>query len=263
MQDLTAPGRTRADQSLGFLARRVLSLVDLTSLNASDNEATIRELVGYAETPAGRVAAVCTWGRLVPAAVDALGGSAIPVAAVANFPEGAADAGAAAAETAAAIAAGAREVDVVFPYRAFLAGDLQGALVLIRACRAACGARGLLKVIVETGQLATPERIRHAGEIAIEGGADFLKTSTGKTEPGATIEGAGALLVPIAEARERGRVVGFKASGGIRTLAQARSYLELYEDRFGPGNATPRTFRIGASALIRELLAMLTEHSGR
>jgi len=253
MQDQMASGRSKANQ----LPRRVLSLVDLTSLNASDDEATIRRLVIQAQTPAGRVAAVCTWGRLVPAAIDALGGNDIPVAAVANFPDGAADADAAAAETAAVIAAGAREVDVVFPYRAFLAGDSRGALALVRACRVACGERGLLKIILETGQLSTPDRIRRAGQIAIEGGADFLKTSTGKTEPGATIEGATAQLVPIAEAREHGRLIGFKVSGGIRTLAQARGYLELYEARFGPGSATPRTFRIGASGLVQELLALL------
>ena len=239
------------------LARRLLSLVDLTSLNESDDEAAIVKLARLAHTGAGRVAALCTWRRLVPVARASLRGSGIPVAAVANFPAGAADIEAAAADTAAAIAAGADEVDVVFPYREFLAGHPDTGLQLVRACRAACGDRVLLKVILETGQLGTPERIRRAGAIAIEGGAHFLKTSTGKTEPGATIEGATAQLAAIGDAASRGLQVGFKVSGGIRSLEQARIYLQLYEDRFGAGSARPENFRIGASALVNELLAQL------
>jgi deoxyribose-phosphate aldolase len=239
------------------LARRLLSLVDLTSLNESDDEASIVKLSRLAHTEAGQVAAVCTWRRLVPVARAALRGSGIPVAAVANFPAGAADIDAAAADTAAAIAAGADEVDVVFPYREFLAGHPDTCLQLVRACRAACGDRTLLKVILETGQLGAPERIRCAGGIAIEGGAHFLKTSTGKTEPGATIEAAAAQLAAIADAAGRGKQIGFKVSGGIRSIQQAQMYLQLYEDRFGSNSARPENFRIGASALINELLAQL------
>ncbi|HEX2790756.1 MAG TPA: deoxyribose-phosphate aldolase [Steroidobacteraceae bacterium] len=248
----SAVGSVRAS-----LAQRLLSLVDLTSLNASDDEATIRKLSGLADTAAGRVAAVCTWRRLVPVARAALQGRGIAVAAVANFPAGAADIEAAAAETAAAIAAGADEVDVVFPYREFLAGHADTGLQLVRACRAACGDRALLKVILETGQIAAPERIRRAAGIAIEGGAQFLKTSTGKTEPGATVEAATVLLEAIGDAANRGLQIGFKASGGIRSIEQAQSYLQLYENRFGAESAKPENFRIGASALIHELLAQL------
>lgn len=247
-----AVGSTRVS-----LARRLLPLVDLTSLNESDDAATIVKLSGLAHTPAGRVAALCTWGRLVAVARAALRDSDIAVAAVANFPVGAADIEAAAAETGAAIAAGADEVDVVFPYREFLAGRPDTGLQLVRACRTACGDRALLKVILETGQIAEPERIRRAAEIAIEGGAQFLKTSTGKTEPGATPNGAAALLAAIGDAASRGLQIGFKASGGIRSIEQAQLYLRLYEDRFGANSARPETFRIGASALIHELLAQL------
>jgi deoxyribose-phosphate aldolase len=176
------------------------------------------------------------------------------VAAVANVPAGAPESASAAAETAAAIAAGAGEIDVVFPYREFLAGNSAGALELVRACRAACGARALLKVILETGQLGSADQIHRAAEMAIEGGADFLKTSTGKTEPGATLEAAAFMLDAIVDAASRGQRIGFKVSGGIRTLAQARAYLELYESRFGSGSARPSNFRIGASALMHELL---------
>jgi deoxyribose-phosphate aldolase len=236
-------------------ARRLLSLVDLTSLNESDDEASIVQLVSLASTDVGRVAAVCTWRRLLPVACRELQGSGIPVAAVANFPAGDADIEAAAAEVSAAIADGAAEVDVVFPYREFLAGNSQVGLELVRACRRACGDRVLLKVILETGQLGTAERIRRAADLAIEGGAQFLKTSTGKTAPGATLEAAAVQLEAVADAARRGQQVGFKVSGGIRTLSQARSYLELYESRLGTGSARPSNFRIGASALLHELLA--------
>jgi len=248
-------GAPPIDAALAPVARRLISFVDLTTLNELDDESTIVKLASLASSGAGRVAALCTWRRLVPAACATLRGSGIPVAAVANFPTGAADSAAAAAEAAAAIEAGAREIDVVFPYRAFLAGDSEAALALVRACHAACAGRALLKVILETGQLGTADRIHRAAQIAIEGGADFLKTSTGKTEPGATLEGAAHQLAAIVEAAQRGVKVGFKVSGGIRTLPQARAFLALYENRFGAGSALPSNFRIGASSLMHELIA--------
>jgi deoxyribose-phosphate aldolase len=244
------------DTSLAPLARRLLSLIDLTSLNESDDDISIVKLAALASTDAGRVAAVCTWRRLVPVACRALRGSEIPVAAVANFPAGGADIAAAAAETAAAITDGATEVDVVFPYREFLAGNSQIGLDLVRACRSVCGDGARLKVILETGALATAEHIRRAADIAIDGGAHFLKTSTGKTTPGATPAAAAVLLEAIADAAGRGLTVGIKVSGGIRTLSQASAYLDLYEARFGAGSALPSNFRIGASALVQELLAV-------
>jgi deoxyribose-phosphate aldolase len=202
-----------------------------------------------------RAASVCIWARWIPVALEALQGSGTPVCAVANFPDGAANPSAAAAETAAAVAAGATEVDVVFPYRAMLAGDLQVGLQLVRACRESCGEHALLKVILETGQLLEADNIRQAADIAIEGGAHFLKTSTGKTQPAATPEAAGVLLDVIAAAARGGRSIGFKASGGIRTIEDALVYLALYEQRFGTGSAAASNFRIGASGLFKELVA--------
>jgi deoxyribose-phosphate aldolase len=240
------------------LARRLLGLIDLTSLNPNDTDESIETLALSASTPAGRVAALCTWARFTSVARSSLEGTGVPVAVVTNFPEGASDAKAAAAETATAVAAGANEIDVVFPYRAMLAGDDRAGVELVRACREACGPNTILKVILETGQLGSAERIRHASELAIEGGAHFLKTSTGKTQPGATPAASEAILDVIERARSRGRAVGFKASGGISTLADARSYLELYEKRFGAGSATAATFRIGASSLIKPVLAALS-----
>jgi deoxyribose-phosphate aldolase len=239
------------------LARRILGLIDLTSLNPTDTEESIKALSASASTPAGRVAALCTWARFTTAARSFLKGTGVPVAVVANFPAGASDVQAAAAETAAAVADGADEVDVVFPYHAMLAGDDDTGVALVRACREACGSKALLKVILETGQLGSAERIRHASDLAIEGGAHFLKTSTGKTQPGATLAAAEAMLDVIAAARSRGRTVGFKVSGGVGTIADARSYIEAYEGRFGPGAATPATFRIGASSLLKPVLAAL------
>ena len=232
-----------------------MSLTDLTSLNESDDAKSVRTLSALARSAPVKPATVCIWARWIPVALEALQGTGTPVCAVANFPNGAANPSAAAAETAAAVAAGASEVDVVFPYRAMLAGDLQVGLRLVRACRESCGEHALLKVILETGQLLRAENIRQAAEIAIEGGAHFLKTSTGKTQPAATPDAAGVLLDVIAAAALRGRLIGFKASGGIRTIEDASAYLTLYEQRLGLGSASAKNFRIGASGLFKELVA--------
>jgi deoxyribose-phosphate aldolase len=247
---MTGSSASRSDQ-----ARRLMSLTDLTSLNESDNATSVRTLSTLARTAPVRPATVCIWARWIPVALEALQGTGTPVCAVANFPSGAAAPEAAAAQTAAAVAAGATEVDVVFPYRAMLAGDLQVGLHLVRACREACGEWALLKVILETGRLLEAENIRQAAEIAIDGGAHFLKTSTGKTQPAATRAAADVLLDVIAAAARRGRSIGFKASGGIRTIEDAWVYLALYEQRFGTGSAAASNFRIGASGLFKELMA--------
>jgi deoxyribose-phosphate aldolase len=244
-----------ASASRSTQARRLISLTDLTSLGESDNAASVRTLSILARSAPVKPAAVCIWAQWIPVALEALQGTGIPVCAVANFPEGAGAPDVAAAETAAAVAAGATEVDVVFPYRAMLAGDSGVGLALVHACREACGERALLKIILETGQLRGAENIRHAAEVAIDGGAQFLKTSTGKTQPAATPEAAAVLLEVIAAASRRGRSIGFKASGGIRLIDDAWVYLTLYEQSFGPGSASASNFRIGASGLFKELTA--------
>jgi len=245
---------TSASASRAHQARRLISLTDLTSLNESDDAASTHALSLLARSTPLRPAAVCIFARWIPAALEALHGSGIPVCAVANFPNGEAAPDTAAAETAAAVAAGASEVDVVFPYRALLAGDSNVGLSLVRGCREACGEHVLLKVILETGQLQSAGNIRRAAEIAIDCGAHFLKTSTGKTQPAATLEASGVLFNVIASAARRGQSIGFKASGGIRTFDDASVYLALYEKKFGPASASPETFRIGASGLFKELL---------
>jgi deoxyribose-phosphate aldolase len=237
------------------VARRILALIDLTSLNSTDTEESVAALAALASTAVGRVAAVCIWARFIAVARARLKGTGVSVAVVANFPDGSSDVGAAADETAAAVANGADEIDVVLPYQALLAGDDATAVALVRACREACGPNALLKVILETGQLDSAEHIRRASELAIEGGAQFLKTSTGKTQPGATLSAASVMLDAIGSARARGLTVGLKVSGGVGTIAAARAYLDLYEMRFGAGSATPATFRIGASSLLKPVLA--------
>jgi deoxyribose-phosphate aldolase len=126
------------------LARRLLSLCDLTSLNATDDEHTIQRLLKTASSDAGKVAAVCCWPRFIPVAAPALKDTGIALAVVTNFPDGAADAQAAAAQSAQAVTDGANEIDVVFPYRALLAGAKSAGAVLVRACRDACADKALL-----------------------------------------------------------------------------------------------------------------------
>ncbi|AMD00760.1 deoxyribose-phosphate aldolase [Halomonas chromatireducens] len=238
-------------------ARQALVLMDLTSLNDDDSDAIIRELCARANTPAGHPAAVCVYPRFIATAREALAEQGltgkVKVATVTNFPHGEADVERAAAETRAAIAAGADEVDVVFPYRALMAGDAEVGRELVAACKRECG-DAVLKVILETGELKEAGLISRAGMLAIDGGADFLKTSTGKVAVNATLEAADLLLTTI---KASGRDVGFKAAGGVRTAEDAAAYLQLAERVMGADWITPAHFRFGASGLLGSLLATL------
>lgn len=239
------------------VAHQALALMDLTSLNDDDNDAIIEALCRRARTPAGTPAAVCVYPAFVMTARRALGAhglaDTVKVATVTNFPHGGDDIMAAARETQAAVTAGADEVDVVFPWRALKAGDEDIGRELVARCREACGNR-TLKVILETGELSEPALIRRAGELAIEGGADFLKTSTGKVTVNATLEAAEILLETIAAS---GRNIGFKAAGGVRTAGDAQAYLALAARLMGEEWITPAHFRFGASGLLDDLLATL------
>lgn len=239
-------------------ARQALALMDLTSLNDDDSEAVIRELCARAKTPAGHPAAVCIYPAFIATAREALAeqslGGKVKVATVTNFPHGEADIERAAAETRAAIAAGADEVDVVFPYRALMAGDAEVGQELVAACKRECGDK-VLKVILETGELKDAGLIDRAGMLAIDGGADFLKTSTGKVKVNATLNAAKILLTAI---KASGRDVGFKAAGGVRTAEDAAAYLQLAEQVMGADWITPAHFRFGASGLLGSLLDTLS-----
>jgi len=231
-------------------ARRALSLLDLTDLSDNADEAGLAALCARAVGAPGPVAAICIWPRFVAQARTMLGRAPVRIATVVNFPQGEATGAEVLAETQSAVAAGADEIDLVLPWRAFLAGDAAGAEAMVRAVREACGGQ-TLKVILETGEYPDLDRVRAASELAIAAGADFIKTSTGKTTHSASLPAARTMLEVIAAS---GRPVGLKPSGGIRTLADAVGYLELADAIMGPGWATPETFRFGASGLHQVLV---------
>ena len=201
---------------------RALKLMDLTTLNDDDTDEKVIALCHQAKTPVGNTAAICIYPRFIPIARKTLkeqGTPEIRIATVTNFPHGNDDIEIALAETRAAIAYGADEVDVVFPYRALMAGNEQVGFDLVKACKEACAAANvLLKVIIETGELKDEALIRKASEISIKAGADFIKTSTGKVAVNATPESARIMMEVI---RDMGveKTVGFKPAGGVRTTA--------------------------------------------
>ena len=238
-------------------ASLALPLVDLTRLEDSDTEAAVQATCRRAVTPYGPVAAVCVYPDFVPAAIHALGQNPssrlVRVATVVNFPRGDGGLLQVMEQIRKALAAGADEIDLVFPWRALLKGDGNSGRDLVSAARQVCESH-TLKVILETGELADPDLIREAAGIAIGSGADFLKTSTGKVAINATPEAARILLETI---RDSGADVGCKVSGGIRDTAQAQAYLELAAEIMGAEWITARHFRFGASGLLDDLLATL------
>ena len=201
------------------------------------------------------MAAVCVWPRFAAVARRQLLAS-IRVAAVANFPAGGSDIDAALHDVQQIVAAGAQEVDVVLPWRALQRGDETAATALLQAVRQASA--GLtLKVILETGELLDAALIERASRLALDAGADFLKTSTGKTPTGATAAAAEAMLRAIVAhpaARDR---AGLKVSGGIRRVADVLPYLALCRQALGAGALQPQRLRIGASSLLDDIEAVL------
>ena len=227
------------------IAQRVISLIDLTSLGEHDDVADIDTLCHRAIEY--KVAAVCVWPRFVQRSRERLAGTTIGVATVVNFPGGGDDLNAILQEASWALEAGAQEIDMVMPYRAWLSGDSSRALNSIKQVKQICTDQVLLKVILETGRLRSRERIAAASLDVINAGADFLKTSTGKIRISATPTAAEVILRTIRKARAP---VGFKASGGIRSLRQAANYLKLADNIMGSGWVRPATFRFGASTLL-------------
>lgn len=248
--------------SLKHVAQQALSLMDLTTLNDNDTDEKVMALCQQGNTVFGTPAAVCVYPRFVPIArktLNAQGTPQVKVATVTNFPHGNDDIAIAVAETKAAVAYGADEVDVVFPYRALIAGNEQVGFELVKACKAVCAeANVALKVIIETGELKTTELIRNASEIAIRAGADFIKTSTGKVPVNATLESARVMLQTIADLQAADRV-GFKAAGGVKTSEEAQQYLALTAEILGQDWINTAHFRFGASSLLANLLATLND----
>lgn len=236
-------------------ARLALSCLDLTSLNTADTEADVAQLCARAQSQFGPVAAVCVWPRLAAFARQQLPAH-IAVAAVANFPDGSADVQRAVRDAATIVQSGAQEVDVVLPYAQLLAGDDQSVARLLQAVRVACPTL-VLKVILETGELKDPALIARACRLSLDAGADFLKTSTGKTPVSATPEAARIMLGAIAADPGTRHKVGFKPSGGIRTVADAAGYIALCQELLGPQALNSSRFRLGASSVLTDIEAIL------
>lgn len=236
-------------------ARRVIGLLDLTSLGDGDTPERIADLCARAATPFGPVAAVCVWPRFVAQARRLSADTSVKVATVINFPHGEDAPADVAAATRAAVADGAQEIDVVAPWRRFLNGEEAYAAEVLRACREACGPAVGMKVIVESGAFADAAdgsaALRRLCDTALAAGADFLKTSTGKREPGASLAAAAVFFDAIEAANSR---AGVKISGGVRSCDQAAAYLAQAAARKGEDWAQPATFRFGASALLDALL---------
>lgn len=243
-------------------AKRALSLMDLTTLNDNDTDEKVIALCQQAKTAFGTPAAICVYPRFVPIArktLKAVGIDLVKIATVTNFPHGNDDIEIAVTETKAAVAYGADEVDVVFPYKALIAGNEQIGFDLVAACKSVCAENGvLLKVIIETGELQTEVLIRQASEIAIRAGADFIKTSTGKVAINATLESARIMLETIRDLGVAERV-GFKAAGGVKTAEEAAQYLSLATSILGNEWVNTQHFRFGASSLLANLLATLND----
>jgi deoxyribose-phosphate aldolase len=250
--------KTLSDTSMHELqtsARIALACLDLTSLNDADTEADIAKLCQRAQSLLGPVAAVCVWPRLAAFARSQIPAH-IGVAAVANFPHGNTDVDAAVRDTQQIVQAGAQEVDVVLPYKSLIVGDDAAVSSLLNAVRLACPGL-VLKVILETGELKTQTLISRASQLALDAGADFLKTSTGKTQVHATVDAARTMLSAIATSPSARNHVGLKASGGIKTVREAMHYEALTQQLLGLDTLTPMRFRIGASSLLSDIEAVL------
>lgn len=238
-------------------AQHILSLLDLTSLNAADDQYRIRTLCAQANNTFNHIAAVCILPEHVNFARELLKATNIKIATVVNFPEGDASLEQIEREIAQAKALSVDEIDIVFPYHQYLAGLQAEALNIIKYARDYCGNDVTMKVILEVGKFVDYQLIAKVSREVIEQGADFIKTSTGKISAGATLHAAAVMLMTIEQMQLNGYRCGFKASGGITTPTQAIQYLQLAKDILGESWPTTSTFRIGASQLIVELFEVI------
>lgn len=243
-----------------------IRMVDLTTLEGADTPGKIRALCAKARRPdpadpsCPAVAAVCVYPALVPVAVAELAGSGVRVASVATaFPSGQAPLPVRLAEVIEAVATGAGEIDMVINRGAFLAGHYRQVYEEITAVRQAAG-DAHLKVILETGELVTYDNVRRAAWLAMLAGADFVKTSTGKVQPAATLPVTLVMLEAVRDFRDTaGQMVGVKPAGGIRTSKDAIRYLVLVNETAGEDWLDPQRFRFGASTLLNDLLMQRTK----
>jgi deoxyribose-phosphate aldolase len=248
-----------------------IRMMDLTTLEGKDTPGKVRALAGKARRPDPTdpsippVAALCVYPNMVETAVEALKGSGVKVAAVSTyFPSGQAPLEVKLDDVRATVALGADEIDMVIDRGAYLAGDYAKVYDEIVAVKEACGETHL-KVILETGELETYDNVRRASVLAMAAGADFIKTSTGKVQPAATLPVTLVMLEAIRDFyQQTGRAVGMKPAGGIRTAKEAISYLTVLYETLGPDWMTPDRFRFGASSLLNDVLMQIRkERTGR
>lgn len=241
-----------------------LSMIDHTTLEGMDTPGKVRQLCAKALQPdAGQpdlphVAAVCVYPTMVSVAAKALKGSGVKVASVATaFPSGMTDLNTRLEEVRYAVEAGADEIDMVISRGKYLGGEYAAVSDEIAAIKEACGAAHL-KVILEAGELGSLDNVRHASDLAMHAGADFIKTSTGKISGAATLENVTVMMQAIADyVQETGRMVGMKPAGGIRTSKLALHYLVAVKEILGPDWLTPEWFRFGASSLTNDICMQL------
>ena len=246
----------------------ILSMIDLTTLEGQDTPGKVRQLCQKAmhlhDALPGlpHVAAICVYPTMVGVARDALAGTDISIASVATaFPSGMSSLDVKLDDTRMAVQAGANEIDMVISRGAFLAGDYRYVFDEIQAVKEACG-DAHLKVILETGELGTLDRVRRASVLAMYAGADFIKTSTGKIQPAATMQVTLVMLQAIRDFyRETGRMVGMKPAGGISSAKLAIHYLVMLRETLGSAWMTPEWFRFGASSLANDVLMQLAKQS--
>jgi deoxyribose-phosphate aldolase len=270
----TLPGRrsVKKDWQAAWLLKAV-SLIDLTTLSGDDTEGRVRRLCAKARQPVSReildalgmpgltVGAVCVYHDMVPAAVAALRGTDIPVAAVSTgFPAGLSPLHLRIAEIGESVAAGAKEIDIVISRRHVLTGNWQALYDEMREMRAACG-EAHVKAILATGELGTLRNVARASLVCMMGGADFIKTSTGKEGVNATLPVTLTMLRAIRDYHDAtGIKVGYKPAGGISKAKDALNYLALVKDELGTRWLQPDLLRFGASSLLGDIERQLEHH---
>lgn len=246
--------------------KMVVSMTDLTTLEGKDSPGKVRQMCAKALRPDPRdssvphVGAVCVYPNLVPTAVESLNGSDVHIASVAtSFPSGQIPIDNRLSEVHRAVEDGADEIDMVINRGAFMQGDYSRVFDEIAAVKEACG-KAHLKVILETGELETYDNVRRASHIGMEAGGDFIKTSTGKVSPAATMPVTLVMLEAIREHYlDTGKKIGMKPAGGIRTAKQSLHYLVMVKETLGDDWLTPDLFRFGASSLLNDVLMQLTK----
>ena len=232
-------------------AKLMVSLLDYTLLGDQDTEKDIEQHCAGAINDLGKVAAVCIYPRFIKLASELLNGQGIKIATVINFPSGEEDSEQYLKIAEQAVSDGADELDFVFPYKTWLAGDHDKALKSIANMAEFRKNGSALKLIIETGELKKSEIIQQVSNECLDIGVDFLKTSTGKTAVSATPEAAEIMLAAI---KSKAPLTGFKSSGGIRKFEEANLYLKLAEQSYNLEKMTPSLFRFGASSLLKDLL---------